>query len=65
MRESVAWGVLTYSCHPFISGRGHRIMVLERMIGQLKNEGAVFMRVDQAVSEFKRRQPLRSTVDIK
>jgi peptidoglycan-N-acetylglucosamine deacetylase len=58
MRETVQWGVLTYTCHPFISGRGHRIMVLERMIAQLKNEGAVFMRVDQAVEEFKRRQPL-------
>ena len=43
MREAVEWGVLTYTCHPFISGRGHRIMVLERMIQQLKNEGAVFM----------------------
>jgi peptidoglycan-N-acetylglucosamine deacetylase len=51
--------VLTYTCHPFISGRGHRIMVLERMIAQLKKEGAVFMRVDQAVEEFKRRQPPR------
>lgn len=57
MRETVEWGVLTYTCHPFISGRGHRIMVLEHMIRQLKNEGAVFMRVDEAVEEFRRRQP--------
>jgi len=57
MRETVEWGVLTYTCHPFISGRGHRIMVLERMIQQLRNEGAVFMRVDEAVEIFKRRQP--------
>ena len=56
MRETVEWGVLTYTCHPFISGRGHRIMVLERMIQQLRNEGAVFMRVDEAVEIFKRRQ---------
>lgn len=56
MRETVAWGVLTYTCHPFISGRGHRIMLLERMIQQLKNEGAVFMRVDEAVEEFRQRQ---------
>jgi peptidoglycan/xylan/chitin deacetylase (PgdA/CDA1 family) len=56
MRETVDWGVLTYTCHPFISGRGHRIMVLERMIRQLKNEGAVFMRVDDAVNEFRHRQ---------
>ena len=25
-------GVLTYTCHPFIIGRGHRIMMLERLI---------------------------------
>lgn len=57
MRETVAWGVLTYTCHPFISGRGHRIMLLQRMIQQLKNEGAVFMRVDAAVEEFRLRPP--------
>ena len=59
MRETVEWGVLTYTCHPFISGRGHRIMALERMIQQLQNEGAVFMRVDEAADEFRRRQPQR------
>lgn len=57
MRETVTWGVLTYTCHPFISGRGHRIMVLQRLIQQLKNEGAVFMRVDEAVAEFRRHFP--------
>ena len=59
MRETVEWGVLTYTCHPFISGRGHRIMALERMIQQLQNEGAVFMRVNEAADEFRRRQPQR------
>jgi peptidoglycan-N-acetylglucosamine deacetylase len=53
MRETVDWGVLTYTCHPFITGRGHRIMALERVIRQLKDEGAVFMRVDEAADEFK------------
>lgn len=57
MCDTVKWGVLTYTCHPFISGRGHRMMVLERMIRQLKMEGAVFMRMDEAVEEFKRHQP--------
>ncbi|MBM3341372.1 MAG: polysaccharide deacetylase [Betaproteobacteria bacterium] len=57
MRDTVPWGVLTYTCHPFISGRGHRIMVLERLIRRLKNEGAVFLRVDEAVAQFKRRNP--------
>jgi peptidoglycan-N-acetylglucosamine deacetylase len=58
MREVVKdWGVLTYTCHPFIIGRGHRIMMLERLIRRMKDEGAVFQRVDETVEEFKGRQP--------
>jgi peptidoglycan/xylan/chitin deacetylase (PgdA/CDA1 family) len=55
MRDSMEWGVLTYTCHPFISGRGHRIMMLERLIRRLKDEGAVFQAVEDAVIEFKQR----------
>ena len=58
MRENVEWGVLTYTCHPFIIGRGHRIMMLERLIRTMKDEGAVFQRVDHTVGEFKQRAPL-------
>lgn len=55
MKKAVKWGVLTFTCHPFISGRGHRIMMLEQLIRKLKDEGAVFQRVDQTVEEFRRR----------
>ncbi len=55
MKKAVKWGVLTYTCHPFISGRGHRIMMLEKLIRTLKDKGAVFQRADQTVEEFKRR----------
>ena len=58
MRETVEWGVLTYTCHPFIIGRGHRIMMLERLIRTMKDEGAVFQRIDDTVEEFKQRSPL-------
>ena len=54
MRKAVKWGVLTYTCHPFIIGRGHRIMMLEKLIRKLKDKGAVFQRVDETVEEFKR-----------
>jgi peptidoglycan/xylan/chitin deacetylase (PgdA/CDA1 family) len=53
------WGALTYTCHPFIIGRGHRIMMLERLIETMKDEGAVFQRVDETVDEFKRRVPVQ------
>jgi peptidoglycan-N-acetylglucosamine deacetylase len=56
MREVVEdWGVLTYTCHPFIIGRGHRILMLERLIRRMKEEGAVFQRVDRTVEEFRQR----------
>jgi peptidoglycan/xylan/chitin deacetylase (PgdA/CDA1 family) len=55
MRTAVEWGVLTYTCHPFIIGRGHRIMMLERLIRRMKDEGAVFQRIDETVQEFRQR----------
>ena len=55
MKKAVGWGVLTFTCHPFISGRGHRIMMLEQLIQKMKYHGAVFQRVDDTVEEFKRR----------
>jgi peptidoglycan/xylan/chitin deacetylase (PgdA/CDA1 family) len=59
LKGRLEWGVLTYTCHPFISGRGHRILMLERLIRRLQDEGAVFQRVDETVAEFQRR-PLAS-----
>jgi peptidoglycan/xylan/chitin deacetylase (PgdA/CDA1 family) len=56
MKKAVEWGVLTFTFHPFISGRGHRIMMLEQLIKQLKQNGAVFQRVDETVQEFRRRK---------
>jgi peptidoglycan/xylan/chitin deacetylase (PgdA/CDA1 family) len=55
MRERVEWGVVTYTCHPFIVGRGHRIMMLERLIRRLLDSGAVFQRVDDTADEFRQR----------
>ncbi|MEA3153973.1 MAG: peptidoglycan-N-acetylglucosamine deacetylase [Betaproteobacteria bacterium] len=57
MQEAVEWGVLTYTCHPFIIGRGHRIMMLERLIQRVKDSGAVFQRIDETVEEFRQRCP--------
>ncbi|MDB5810829.1 MAG: hypothetical protein JWN94_2951, partial [Betaproteobacteria bacterium] len=32
MKRAVEWGVMTYTSHPFISGSGHRIMMLDQFI---------------------------------
>ncbi len=55
MQKTTEWGVLTFTCHPFISGRGHRIMMLEKLIRHMKDKGAVFQRADQTVLEFRQR----------
>jgi peptidoglycan/xylan/chitin deacetylase (PgdA/CDA1 family) len=55
LRDTMEWGVLTFTCHPVIVGRGHRIMMLERLIRRLKEEGAVFQTVEDTVEEYKLR----------
>ena len=59
MQKTTDWGVLTFTCHPFISGRGHRIMMLEKFIQYLKSKGAVFQRADHTVEEFRKRSKVR------
>lgn len=49
------WGVLTYTFHPFVVGRGHRMLMLERLIHALMERGAVFCRLCDAVTEFRAR----------
>ena len=60
MKENQDWGVLTYTCHPFIIGRGHRMMMLEKLIRACADNGAVFMTMEDAVAEFRRRSPKKA-----
>ena len=53
MREVTDWGVITYTCHPFIIGRGHRMMMLEKLIRACSDAGAVFMAMEDVVEEFR------------
>ena len=55
MRDTVEWGVLTYTCHPYVIGRGARMMMLERVIKTAAGKGAVFMTMEQAAEEFRKR----------
>ena len=52
MTRAVEWGVLTYTCHPYVIGRGHRMLMLERLINQLVDNGAVFTTMEAALGEF-------------
>jgi peptidoglycan/xylan/chitin deacetylase (PgdA/CDA1 family) len=54
MKSEVDWGVLTYTFHPQVIGRGYRMLMLERLIARLTELGAVFCRLDEAAEEFAR-----------
>ena len=57
LAQTEDWGALTYTFHPQVIGRGHRIMMLERLIETLADLGAVFTRMDALAEEFDARSP--------
>jgi hypothetical protein len=57
MKKHYDWGVLTYTFHPHVIGRGHRMLMLEHMIETLKREGASFVTMETAVEEYRRKFP--------
>jgi peptidoglycan/xylan/chitin deacetylase (PgdA/CDA1 family) len=60
LRHHLEWGIITYTFHPFVIGRGHRMVILEELIRTLLDHGAVFMRVEDAVAEYDKRAPFKS-----
>jgi hypothetical protein len=59
MRRTVDWGVLTYTCHPYVIGRGHRMLMLENLIEGLVAKGATFATMESAAAQWLQRQPDR------
>ncbi len=55
MAQTEEWGVLTYTFHPQVIGRGHRMLMLERLIVSLRDLGATFVRMDEATQAFTQR----------
>ena len=51
MKKSVDWGVLTYTMHPYVIGRGYRMLALEDLVTKLSAEGAVFTTMEEAARE--------------
>ena len=51
MQQSVEWGVLTYTMHPYVIGRGYRMLALEGLVKDLSTAGAVFMTMEEAATE--------------
>lgn len=59
MKKSMRWGVITYTFHPFVIGRGGRMLMLEKLIRKLKAEGAAFMTLEKAVAEYEKKVPFK------
>ena len=57
MKKHYDWGILTYTFHPHVIGRGHRMLMLEHMVDTLRAEGATFVTMETAVDEYRRRFP--------
>jgi peptidoglycan/xylan/chitin deacetylase (PgdA/CDA1 family) len=53
MARTHEWGIATYTFHPYVIGRGHRMLALEFLIDHLVANDAVFMTLEQAAAEFR------------
>src|SRR5215831_5912475 len=51
MQKTVDWGVLTYTMHPYVIGRGYRMLAFEGLVQDLADAGAVFMTMEEAATE--------------
>jgi hypothetical protein len=52
MKRTMDWGIITYTFHPFVIGRGHRMMILERLIDTVRMAGGEFVTMEQAAQAF-------------
>lgn len=62
-REEQDWGALTYTFHPYVVGRGHRMLLLERLILALQEMGAAFLAMEDLADEWLTRRPGRAAAD--
>jgi peptidoglycan/xylan/chitin deacetylase (PgdA/CDA1 family) len=55
LERHLDWGVITYTFHPFVIGRGHRMLILDQLVATLKDRGAVFTTLESAAAEYEQR----------
>ncbi len=55
MQKTVDWGILTYTMHPYVIGRGYRMLALEKLLNRLAEGGAIFMSMEDAAQEARER----------
>jgi len=57
MVETEEWGVLTYTLHSHVTGQGYCMVMLDKLVQELRNFGAIFVSMDAAAEEFAQRCP--------
>jgi peptidoglycan-N-acetylglucosamine deacetylase len=57
MKANTDWAILNYTFHPFVIGRGHRMVALESLLRTLGEEGATFMAVEDAADLYDKKYP--------
>jgi peptidoglycan/xylan/chitin deacetylase (PgdA/CDA1 family) len=55
MHKTVDWGILTLTMHPYVIGRGYRMLNLEDLVDKITAEGAVFMTMEDAAREAEKK----------
>ena len=55
LTRTLEWGVLTYTMHPYVIGRGYRMLAFEELVKSLAAAGAAFMTMEDAAAEAHRR----------
>ena len=55
MQRAVDWGVLTYTMHPYVIGRGYRMLALEDLLKRLVEASAIFLKIEDAAREARAR----------
>ena len=58
LKDNFEWGVITYTFHPYVIGRGHRMMALDKLLRSVAEGGAQFVAMEEAAREYDRRSPL-------
>jgi hypothetical protein len=48
-KKSTDFGILTYTMHPYVLGRGNRMLAFEDFVESLIKEGAEFMTMQKAL----------------
>ncbi len=57
LEENFEWGVITYTFHPYVIGRGHRMMALEQLLRAMAHGNATFVTMEDAALEYDARCP--------